>query len=141
SMTADRSPTGPMANWVQSDLNSTLRDWVIAFWHHPPYSKGSHDSDTEIELMQMRQNIVPILESGGVDLVLAGHSHAYERSYLIDGHYGDSSTLTSAMIKDSGDGREDGSGAYEKPVAQTAHKGAVYTVAGSSGQTSGGSLN
>src|SRR5205809_1331637 len=45
------------------------------------------------------------------------------------------------MIKDSGDGREDGSGAYEKPVALTPHKGAVYTVAGTSGQTSGGSLN
>ena len=39
----------------------------------------------------MRQNIVPILESYDVDLVLCGHSHAYERSYLINGHYGFSS--------------------------------------------------
>src|SRR5437870_2080315 len=51
------------------------------------------------------------------------------------------STLTSSMIKDSGNGHDDGDGAYEKPVALTPHKGAVYTVAGSSGHTSGGSLN
>src|SRR5438093_1333117 len=89
----------------------------------------------------MRQYALPILESYGVDLVLSGHSHSYERSYLLDGHYGKSNTLTSSMIKDSGDGHDDGDGAYEKPVALTPHKGAVYTVAGSSGQTSGGSLN
>lgn len=139
SMTADRSATGPMANWLQSDLNSTLRDWVIAFWHHPPYSKGSHDSDTEIELVQMRQNIVPILESHGVDLVLSGHSHNYERSYLIDGNYGVSTTFTDANKKDGGGGRDPSY--YLKPAGHPGRQGAVYTVAGSSGQTSGGALN
>ena len=42
---------------------------------------------------EMRQNALPILEAYGVDLVLTGHSHSYERSFLIDGHYGASSTL------------------------------------------------
>ena len=42
-----------------------MQKWVIAFWHHPPYSKGSHNSDTETELVQMRQNALPILESYG----------------------------------------------------------------------------
>ncbi len=41
---------------------------------------GHHDSDTEIELIEMRQNALPILESYGVDVVLCGHSHTYERS-------------------------------------------------------------
>ena len=36
----------------------------------------------------MRQNALPILEADGVDLVLTGHSHSYERSFLLDGHYG-----------------------------------------------------
>src|SRR5213080_5034741 len=45
------------------------------------------------------------------------------------------------MIVDAGDGRIDGTGAYQKPGVLTPHKGAVYTVAGSSGQTGGGSLN
>src|SRR3989454_5351032 len=138
---SDRSPSGAMLTWLKADLAANTQQWLVAFWHAPPYSKGSHDSDSETELQQMRQYVNPVLESHGVDLVLSGHSHSYERSYLLNGHYGSSSTLTSSMIKDSGNGREDGSGAYEKIVALTAHKGAVYTVAGSSGQTSGGSLN
>ena len=79
---------GPMLTWLQNDLASDDQPWIIAFWHHPPYSKGSHDSDTTSELIEMRQNALPILEDGGVDLVLSGHSHSYERSFLIDGHYG-----------------------------------------------------
>jgi hypothetical protein len=142
SFETDRSATGPMMTWLQSDVNSTTQKWIIAFWHHPPYSKGSHDSDTEIELVEMRQNALPILEAAGVDLVLSGHSHAYERSFLIDGHYGTSTTFTASMKKDGGSGRLDGTGAYHKPTAGKApHEGAVYTVAGSSGQASGGTLN
>jgi len=142
SMTSDRSASGPMATWLRADLASTTRQWTIAFWHHPPYSKGSHDSDTDPILAEMRQNFLPILEDAGVDLVLAGHSHAYERSYLIDGHYGLSSTFTNAMKKDGGSGRADGTGAYSKPtLGPGAHEGAVYAVAGSSGQISGGTLN
>jgi hypothetical protein len=142
SFETDRSATGPMMTWLQSDVNSTTQKWIIAFWHHPPYSKGSHNSDTEIELVEMRQNALPILEAAGVDLVLSGHSHAYERSFLIDGHYGTSTTFTASMKKDGGSGRLDGTGAYHKPTAGKApHEGAVYTVAGSSGQASGGTLN
>src|SRR4029453_6310863 len=142
SFETDRSATGPMMTWLQSDVNSTTQKWIIAFWHHPPYSKGSHNSDTEIELVEMRQNALPILEAAGVDLVLSGHSHAYERSFLIDGHYGTSTTFTANMKKDGGSGRLDGTGAYHKPTAGRApHEGAVYTVAGSSGQASGGTLN
>jgi hypothetical protein len=133
---------GPMINWLVSDLNATNKEWIIAFWHHPPYSKGSHNSDTETELIQMRENAVKKLEDAGVDLVLTGHSHSYERSFLIDGHYGASGTFVASMKKDGGSGREDGSGAYKKPtLVKGAHEGAVYAVAGSSGQTSGGLLN
>jgi hypothetical protein len=142
SMTSDRSANGPMATWLRADLASTTRQWTIAFWHHPPYSKGSHDSDTDPILAAMRQNFLPILEDAGVDLVLAGHSHSYERSYLIDSHYGTSSTFTNAMKKDGGSGRPDGSGDYNKPTLSVGpHEGAVYAVAGSSGQASGGALN
>jgi hypothetical protein len=139
---SSRSSTGAMANWLRNDLAANTRTWTVAFWHHPPYTKGSHNSDTESQLIEMRQNILPILEGEGVDLVLTGHSHSYERSFLIDGHYGLSSTFTSAMKIDGGNGRESGTGAYQKPsLTPVAHQGAVYVVAGSSGQASGGSLN
>jgi acid phosphatase type 7 len=130
-MTQSRAPDGPMANWLRADLDANTNLWLIAFWHHPPYTKGSHNSDFEIELIEMRQNIVPILEAHGVDLVLCGHSHNYERSFLLHGHYGFSTNLSPSMILDNGSGR--GSGAYFKVNSgRNANKGTVYVVAGSS---------
>lgn len=142
SQTSDRSPSGAMAQWLATDLASTTKTWIIALFHHPPYSKGSHDSDTESQLVEMRQNFGPILEAGGVDLVLVGHSHSYERTVLLDGHYGHSSTLAAAMKKNAGSGRPSGTGAYIKPLTGPRdHFGAVYTLAGSAGSADGGALN
>ncbi len=145
SQDTDRSPRGTMATWLQADLDSTAREWIICFFHHPPYSKGGHDSDKKSDsgsrLWEMRENILPILEAGGVDFVLCGHSHDYERTFLLNGHYGTSTNLTSAMILNHGDGRADGNGAYAKPAILTPNKGAVYVVSGSAGQTEAGRLN
>lgn len=139
---SSRSSTGPMATWLKQDLAANHANWTIAFWHHPPYSKGSHDSDTEVELVDMRKNVVPILEAAGVDLVLAGHSHAYERSYLINGHYNTSDTLTPSMILDGGSGDPSSDGEYRKPNSGLdPNKGAVYVVAGNGAVLQGGSLD
>ncbi len=129
---SDRSPTGPMLTWLRNDLMATTSEWIIAFFHHPPYSKGSHNSDAEGELIAMRTNALPILENFGVDLVLSGHSHSYERSYYLNGHYGLSTSLAAPMIVNHGDGRTAGDGAYAR--SPTSNTGAVYVVAGSSGQ-------
>lgn len=136
-MTSGRTTNTAMFDWVRADLEATTQEWIIAFWHHPPYTKGSHNSDTETDLIQIRQNWLPALESHGVDLVLCGHSHSYERSFLLNGHYGFSSSLVPGMKLEAGDGRTNGAGPYLKSSGD----GAVYVVAGSSGQTSGGSLN
>jgi calcineurin-like phosphoesterase family protein/purple acid phosphatase-like protein/PKD domain-containing protein len=142
SFESSRSPSGAMLTWLANDLGATTKDWIIAFWHHPPYSRGSHNSDIEAELTDMRVNANPILEAHGVDLVLTGHTHAYERSFLIDGHYGASGTFSPLHVKDGGSGRPATDGPYEKPlVGPDPHEGTVYTVAGSSGQISGGTLN
>jgi MYXO-CTERM domain-containing protein len=127
-----RTPTGAMLTWMKNDLAATKQDWVIAYWHHPPYTKGSHNSDTEGRLIDMRQYALPILEAGGVDLVLAGHSHIYERSFLVDGAYA-TPTTAAGKIKDNGDGKPDGSGPYKKLVGLNSHDGAVYVVAGHGG--------
>jgi PKD repeat protein len=134
---------GGMTLWLEADLAATDQDWIVAFWHHPPYSKGTHDSDLSTPLIQMRENTVPLLDDYGADLTLTGHSHSYERSYLIEGHYGDSSTFiaggSDSMIVDGGDGREDGAGYYHKTdLAGNPHDGIVHTVAGSSGRVDGG---
>ncbi|VUD47626.1 Alkaline phosphatase [Thalassocella blandensis] len=136
----DRSATGAMMNWMKDDLQNVSADWLVAFWHHPPYTKGSHNSDIEAALIQMRQNFLPVLESYGVDLILSGHSHSYERSKFINGHYGFSSSYNDSHDIDAGSGRIDGSGAYQKD-GTAANSGTVYAVAGASGKISGGSLN
>lgn len=61
----DVSVDGAMMTWLKADLANTSAQWIIAFWHHPPYSKCSHDSDTERSLSKMREIAVPILEEGG----------------------------------------------------------------------------
>jgi hypothetical protein len=140
SVTESRSPSGAMLTWLDADLAATTQDWIIAYWHYPPYSRGTHTSDTEGGLREMRQNALPILEARGVDLVLAGHSHDYERSYLLDGHYGDSTTFDKAtMALDPGSGRSDDTGAYKKPtVGPAPNEGTVYVVNGDAGQTCSG---
>jgi hypothetical protein len=134
-----RATNGAMHVWLEQDLAANTSKWMVAFWHHPPYSKGSHNSDTETELIDMRQNFLPLLEAAGVDLVLSGHSHLYERSYLLHDHYGPSSSFNPTNhAVDHGDGRESGDGAYEKNITgPDAGKGTVYVVAGSSGKVSG----
>ena len=130
----DRSPDGAMAQWLKADLAATAREWIVAFFHHPTYTKGTHDSDREGRLVDMRQNFLPILEAGGVDLILTGHSHVYERSYLIDGHYGKSASFDPAVhVKQPGDGRTEGDGVYRKPRGRTAHAGEISVVTGSAG--------
>ncbi|MFQ5652366.1 MAG: metallophosphoesterase [bacterium] len=137
-----RESNSPMWTWLEEDLAANDKEWTIAFWHHPPYSKGSHDSDKEDELIEMRERALPRLEDAGVDLVLGGHSHSYERSFLVDGHYGKSRSLSNDNIISGGDGRESGNGAYEKPTLGPAgHEGAVYLVNGCSGKTSSARLN
>jgi hypothetical protein len=136
SETSLRRPPSPMLDWLERDLRANTKLWTIAYWHSPPYSRGGHDSDLNEEQSEMRENAVPILENFGVDLVLCGHSHAYERSYLMDSNYGLSSTYNSSMRLNGGDGRVEGNGPYYKPAGM-AHKGTVYVVAGSSGQIDG----
>jgi MYXO-CTERM domain-containing protein len=135
-----RDPGGAMLTWMQADLAATNQEWIIAYWHHPPYTKGSHDSDAEIQLIEMRENALPILEAAGVDLVLAGHSHIYERSFLIDGAYA-TPTTAAGHILDSGDGQPLGAGPYRKLAGQNSHDGAVYIVAGHGGTAVEGAGN
>ena len=52
--------------------------WLIAMWHKPPYTAGTHSDDEEVQA-----SFVPVLEAEGVDLILNGHSHVAERTYLL----------------------------------------------------------
>lgn len=128
-----RSADGQMAQWLKADLEKSTSDWTVAYWHHPPYTKGSHDSDKEHDLVEIRENIMPILESGGVDLVLTGHSHIYERSFLIDGAYHTPSVAANVVLDDDS-GDPTGQGPYHKRPGNQPNDGTLQIVAGHGGQ-------
>jgi acid phosphatase type 7 len=144
SMDSSRAPDGAMAQWLKRDLAQDKSRWRIAAFHHPPYSKGTHNSDNSHDsrgrMTEMRENIVPILEAGGVDLVLNGHSHMYERSYLLDCQYGTSDTFSKAKNVVS-DGLNHKNREYIKPIGNPPHTGTVYVVAGSASKVDTGKLD
>ncbi len=130
----------PQALWLKQDLAANHKLWTIAYWHHPPYTMGSHNSDTESDLVSIRQDFIRILERYNVDLIMCGHSHDYERSRLLHGHYGPEATFSATThLIDSSSAMYNGttnSCPYIKDTVN--HKsGTVYVVSGSSGQLGG----
>jgi hypothetical protein len=130
---AYNKPGSPMYTWLQNDLANNHAKWIVVYFHHPPYTKGTHNSDTEQELIDMRNNIVPLLESFHVDLVLCGHSHIYERSYFMKGHLGLETDFNAAQYP-QGNIVQSGYGPFIK-TSLNPH-GTVYVVNGSGSKTS-----
>ncbi len=135
SQSSGRGPNDAMAQWLRQDLAANTRPWVVASFHHPPYTKGSHDSDSLSDssgrMVQMRENLLPILEAGGADLVVAGHSHVYERTPLLHGAYQTPSTDKTKIIDGS-----DGDPGQQRPYRKSsgsAGRGTVYVTAGHGG--------
>lgn len=75
-------------DWLKADLDKASKDRAahpfIVFYHHRSvYSTSNHATDGDV--IKMRQTIVPIMDQYGVDLVLGGHDHDYERSKPLRG--------------------------------------------------------
>jgi hypothetical protein len=125
----------PVEKWLIEDLKANTQPWVVVYFHQPPYSTGSHISDDfwQIFMKNIRVNFVPIFDEYGVDLVLSGHSHAYERSVLISGLYTNSGLFDPAKhVVQGGSGNPDEGQTY---VKQMGGKGTVYNVVGNSGSS------
>ena len=61
--------------WLEDELAADTSEWKICFFHHPPYSSAKkHGSDD-----QLREVVEPIFLKYGVNVVLTGHDHVYER--------------------------------------------------------------
>jgi 3',5'-cyclic AMP phosphodiesterase CpdA len=66
--------------FLDHELATTPARWKIIAIHHPPYSAGYQGSSTDV-----RAKLSPVLERYGVQLVLSGHDHDYQRSIPIGG--------------------------------------------------------
>jgi hypothetical protein len=101
----------PQLVWAAADLAASNAKWKFVYFHVPPYSGGTHSDDPFV-----RDNILPVLEAAGVDVVFTGHSHVYERTYLLRGN--------SVVQSDRNE--------YTREVSDA---GTLYVVSGTAGQT------
>lgn len=62
-----------MLEWFEHDLAANQSRWVFVSQHHPTFNIGGHGSTWG------REDFLPVMEKYGVDFVIAGHSHLYER--------------------------------------------------------------
>jgi hypothetical protein len=85
-------------------------------------------------MFDMRNNIIPLLEQYGVDLVLGGHSHIYERSKFIKGHYGLETTFNNSLFP-TGNVVQTSTNSYTKSTLRG--NGTIYVVCGVSGSSGG----
>jgi Calcineurin-like phosphoesterase len=74
-------------NWLKTVLPASTATWKIAVFHHPAWTCGEYRSNAAVV-----QNWVPLFEKYGVQLVLNGHDHNYQRfgsrngvRYIVDG--------------------------------------------------------
>ena len=75
----DVSATSPQIRWLKSDLAANPRKCVLAYWHHPRWSSGSHHgSDAKYQVLWKT------LYDAGAELVVNGHEHHYERFWLMN---------------------------------------------------------
>lgn len=85
--------------WLEATLSASETPWIIVILHHPAYSAGWHGSEPGVQ-----EHFVPLFEKYGVDLVLAGHDHDYQRSNVINGV---TYVVTGAAAKTRDAGQED----------------------------------
>jgi hypothetical protein len=72
---------GDMINWLEHDLAATHQKWRIVFSHHGPFAHGPHGTWGDAATNQrLRTELVPVLQKHGVQLVISGHNHLYERT-------------------------------------------------------------
>jgi PKD domain-containing protein/calcineurin-like phosphoesterase family protein len=70
----DASATGAQAGWLSQDLAAHPTACALAYWHRPLFTSGAvHPPDVSM------RPLFTILFQGGVDVVLSGHNHQYER--------------------------------------------------------------
>ena len=66
--------TDRQTTWLEQQLAESTSTWKIAVFHHPPYTCGGHSGHRTVE-----RRWVSLFESYGVQLVLSGHDHNYQR--------------------------------------------------------------
>ena len=89
-------------DWLVQDLNANTAVCTVAYFHHPVYNVGP-----ELDTPRLNQ-IWALLAQSGVDIVLTGHDHDYQRWYALNGQgVPDPSGVTQFVVGTGGHGIQD----------------------------------
>lgn len=66
-------PGSAQYEWAQADLSTSRASCTLTYWHHPLFSSGPNGNNGQMREMWR------LLQSYGVEIVLTGHDHQYER--------------------------------------------------------------
>jgi hypothetical protein len=70
----EEGPADPaMLTWLDQDLAASKAEWKLVAYHRPTFDVREHRTTWG------QEELLPILEKHGVDMVLNGHSHVYQR--------------------------------------------------------------
>lgn len=112
----DVSATSAQVRWLKNDLAANPKLCVLAYWHHPRWSSGSHYGSNS-----KYQALWKTLYDAGAEVVINGHEHNYERFKEMNGsgaasspgmrafvvgtggssHYGFGSALSTSQVRNS----------------------------------------
>ncbi len=71
-------PASAQGQWLRADLAANPAACTAAVYHHPRFSSGNHGSNASVQTLWGQ------LYDQGVDVVLNGHDHSYERFAPMD---------------------------------------------------------
>jgi hypothetical protein len=83
----DPSPGAPMGDWLEGDLaalDRSVTPWVVLGIHRPLVETEQYPGDYAVAA-GLRAILEPLLLKYGVDVVLAGHYHSFQRSCKMSG--------------------------------------------------------
>ena len=112
----DVSSTSAQVKWLKNDLAANPKRCVLAYWHKPRWSSGSHYGSNS-----KYQTLWKTLYDAKAELVISGHEHNYERFKEMNAsgtasspgmrefvvgtggasHYGFGSTLSTSQVRNS----------------------------------------
>ena len=67
------SPGSAQDQWLRADLSANGKDCILAYWHRPRFSSGTHGNSADT------QPLWQALYEAGAEIVVVGHDHNYQR--------------------------------------------------------------
>ena len=94
-----RSVGSPQYQWLFNDLNANTQPCTLAFWHQPILNIGQEGGDLG---SPGAMDTWALLAQKGVDMVVNGHDHTYQRYVPVDGNLNPSSSGITEFIAGTG---------------------------------------